>query len=136
MTRLTKQSLEAMIAALDVALAGDGFDGGDFAGMDPKHFERAREWASEHEGNIMSDNELLNAAKNAALTIGAIYEWLERVEKAGGATSIEGVAACNAMLKSLRKNADRTEKLVMEPLRAAIAASDPGRIVPAHGSGP
>lgn len=73
----------------------------------------------------MSDNhELLNAAKNAALIIGAIYEWLERVEKAGGATSIEGVAACHAMLKSLRKNAGRTETLVMVPLRSAIAKAD------------
>ena len=72
----------------------------------------------------MTDEKLLNAAKNAALTIGAIYEWLDRVEKAGGATSISGVAACNAMLTSLRKNADRTEKLVMKPLREAIEAAE------------
>lgn len=73
----------------------------------------------------MSTNEdLLKAATVAAATIGAIYEWLERVERAGGATSISGVAACNAMLTSLRKNADRTEKLVMEPLRAAIAEAE------------
>lgn len=64
--------------------------------------------------------DLMAASKNAAATIGAIYQWLERVEKAGGATSLEGVASCNAMLKSLRKNADRTETLVMAPLRAAI----------------
>lgn len=69
----------------------------------------------------MADADLLKAAKNAAATIGAIYEWVDRVEKAGGATSLAGVAACHAMLTSLRKNADRTEKLVMEPLRAAIA---------------
>lgn len=69
---------------------------------------------------MSTEQELLTAAKTAALTIGAIYSWLERVEKAGGATSIEGVAACNAMLTSLRKNADRTDKLVMAPLRAAI----------------
>lgn len=67
------------------------------------------------------NEELLNAAKNAAATIAAIYQWLEMVEKEGGATSIAGVAKCNAMLKSLRKNADRTEQLVMAPLRAAIA---------------
>lgn len=67
------------------------------------------------------DKELLKAATNAAATIDAIYQWLDRVEKAGGASSISGVAECNAMLKSLRKNADRTEKLVMEPLRAAIS---------------
>ena len=65
--------------------------------------------------------ELLEAAKVAAATIGAIYEWVERVEKAGGATSVSGVAACHAMLKSLRKNAPRTESLVMAPIRAAIA---------------
>lgn len=68
----------------------------------------------------MSDEKLLKAAVNAAATITAIYEWLERVEKAGGATSISGLAACNAMLKSLRKNAPRTEKLVMKPLRGLI----------------
>lgn len=73
---------------------------------------------------MIAEQELLTAAKNAALTIGAIYSWLERVEKAGGATSIEGVAACHAMLTSLRKNADRTEKLVMVPLRAAIDKSE------------
>lgn len=73
----------------------------------------------------MSDNgELLRAAANAAAVIGSIYEWLDRVEKAGGATSISGIAACNAMLKSLRKNADRTEQLVMVPLRAAIKAKE------------
>ena len=70
------------------------------------------------------DKDLLTAAKNAALTIGAIYEWVERVEKLGGATSIQGVAACNAMLKSLRANAPRNEKLVMEPLRIAIAEAE------------
>jgi hypothetical protein len=68
----------------------------------------------------MADEKLLKAAMNAAATIGAIYQWLEMVEKAGGATSIEGVAKCNAMLASLRKNAGRTEKLVMQPLREAI----------------
>ena len=73
----------------------------------------------------MSDTneDLLKAAKNAAATIVAIYEWLDRVEKAGGATSISGVAACHAMLTSLRKNADRTETLVLAPLRAAIEAA-------------
>jgi hypothetical protein len=73
---------------------------------------------------MTDDTELLNAAKNAAATIAAIYQWLDRVEKAGGATSISGVASCNAMLTSLRKNADRTETLVMVPLRAAIAKAE------------
>ena len=70
------------------------------------------------------DQELLNAAKNAAATIGAIYQWLEMVEKEGGATSLAGVAKCHAMLTSLRKNADRTERLVMKPLREAIAKAE------------
>lgn len=47
MVRLATPILEAIAAALDAALAGDGFDGGDFDGMDPKHFERAREWVEQ-----------------------------------------------------------------------------------------
>lgn len=70
------------------------------------------------------DIDLLKAAKNAAAVIGAVYTWVDRVEKAGGATSISGVAACHAMLKSLRANASRNEKLVMEPLRSAIAKAE------------
>ena len=65
-------------------------------------------------------DELRSAAVNAAALLAGVYEWLDRVEKAGGATSIEGVAACHAMIKSLRKNKPRVEKLVMEPLRAAL----------------
>mgnify|MGYP003652295519 CR=1 FL=1 len=71
----------------------------------------------------MKDDDLYKAAVNAAATISAIYEWLERVEKAGGAGSISGVASCHAMLTSLRKNAGRTDKLVMDPLRKAIEAA-------------
>lgn len=47
MTRLTRSLLEAMAAALDTALAGDGFDGGDFDGMDRSKFEDARDWVSQ-----------------------------------------------------------------------------------------
>lgn len=47
MPRLTKPLLNAIAAALDSALAGEGFDGGDFDGMDKEHFERARDWVSE-----------------------------------------------------------------------------------------
>lgn len=72
----------------------------------------------------LTDPDLLTCAKHAAATIAAIYQWLERVEAAGGATNISGIASCNAMLKSLRKNADRTEQLVMAPLRAAIAKAE------------
>lgn len=45
MPRLTRPLLKAIWAALDAALAGDGFDGGDFAGMNPDYFRRARDWA-------------------------------------------------------------------------------------------
>jgi hypothetical protein len=45
--KLTKRLLDAIGAALDAALAGEGFDGGDFAGLDPKAFEQARQWVSE-----------------------------------------------------------------------------------------
>jgi hypothetical protein len=60
------------------------------------------------------------ALRAAAAVIGSIYQHLERVENAGGATSLSGIAACNTMLKSLRKNASRVETLVMEPARAAL----------------
>lgn len=45
--RLTKPLLDAIGAALDAALAGEGFEGGDFDGMNRDHFERAREWVSQ-----------------------------------------------------------------------------------------
>lgn len=72
----------------------------------------------------MADKELLTAATNAAATIGAIYEWVARVDAAGGPICLSGIAECNAMLKSLRKNAERTEKLIMEPLRNAIRLAE------------
>lgn len=73
---------------------------------------------------LMDENKRLREAlTNAAATIGAVYQWLDMVEKAGGATSISGIAKCHAMLASLRKNAARTEKLVMVPARAALAGS-------------
>jgi hypothetical protein len=56
----------------------------------------------------------------SSAVISAVYQQLERVEKEGGATSLSGIAACNTMLKSLRKNAARVETLVMEPARAAL----------------
>lgn len=65
--------------------------------------------------------ELLKAATNAAAMLGAVYQWLDQVQAAGGATSISGVAKCNAMLKSLESNRERADKLVIAPLKAAIA---------------
>lgn len=71
---------------------------------------------------IEQNKALLNAASNAAAMLGAVYEWLDRVKANGGATSISGIASCNAMIKSLEANRSRAETLVMEPLRAAIAS--------------
>ena len=69
----------------------------------------------------MSDD-LLRAATNAAATLAAVYEWVDRVKAEGGATSIAGVAKCNAMLASLEKNRVRCEELIFAPLREAIEA--------------
>ena len=66
------------------------------------------------------EDDLLGAATNAAATLGAIYEWVDRVRDAGGPTCISGVAACNAMLASLENNRNRVEVLIMQPLRDAI----------------
>jgi hypothetical protein len=66
------------------------------------------------------NDDLMKSAKAAALVIGSIYDWLDRVEDAGGTTSISGIAACHAMLKSLRKNGPRIEETVMAPLRKAM----------------
>jgi 5,10-methenyltetrahydromethanopterin hydrogenase len=64
--------------------------------------------------------ELERALTASAATIGAFYQHLERVEAAGGATSISGIATCNTMLKSMRKNANRVEDLIMKPARALL----------------
>lgn len=42
--RLTQPLLEAIESALNSALAGEGFHGGDFDGQNPEHFQRALEW--------------------------------------------------------------------------------------------
>lgn len=82
------------------------------------------EIVSKHEAApVKADPTLLTVAKNAAATIGAIYEWVARVETAGGATTMSGIATCHAMITSLRKNAQRTDDLVIKPVRAAIAAA-------------
>lgn len=97
---------------------------GDFGSeADARLIAAAHELLSDHKRMSAEIERLREALTNAAATIGAIYEWVGRIEKAGGATSISGVAACHAMLKSLRKNADRTDKLIMQPVRAALASS-------------
>lgn len=49
MAKLTKPLLEAMEEALNAALAGEGFDSGDFAGLNRDHFERALAWVHEQQ---------------------------------------------------------------------------------------
>ena len=73
----------------------------------------------------MSDEKLLKAATVAAATLDAVYQWVDRVEKAGGATSLSGIAECHAMLKSLRNNEKRCRELVMKPLADAIREATP-----------
>lgn len=67
----------------------------------------------------MSDD-LLKSAKNAIAVIGSFYEWIDRVENAGGTTCISGVAECHAMIASLKKNKPRLNELVIKPLQSAI----------------
>lgn len=74
---------------------------------------------------MSDDKELLKAASAAAAMLGAVYEWLDRVEKAGGTKSLSGIASCHAMHESLKKNRNRAETLVMQPLREAIAKATP-----------
>ncbi len=68
-------------------------------------------------------DDLMRAALNAAATLDAVYQWVDRVEAAGGATSIQGVAACHAMLTSFKKNRARCEAMIMAPLRAQVSAA-------------
>jgi len=68
----------------------------------------------------MSDD-LVKAAVLAQNTIEAIYQWVDKVEKAGGTTSIEGIAVAHAMFKSLQSNRSRLDKLITQPLEKALA---------------
>lgn len=65
---------------------------------------------------------LFTAAVNAAATLGAFYEWCDRVAKCGGPTCLSGIAECDAMIKSMEKSRTRVKTLVLEPLNAAIEA--------------
>lgn len=47
MPRLTRPLLNAMARSLGAALAGAGFDGGDFDGENQEHYERALDWVQE-----------------------------------------------------------------------------------------
>lgn len=72
------------------------------------------------------NDDLLRAATNAAATLGAVYQWVDRVRAAGGPTCISGIAACKAMIDSLEKNRKRCDDLITEPLRKAIALAKTG----------
>lgn len=63
------------------------------------------------------------ALAKAAATIQAFYQWIDMIEEAGGATTISGVAKCNAFLASMKKNRSRVEQLVMEPARTALTTA-------------
>lgn len=69
---------------------------------------------------MTKEKTLLEAAVNAVAMLDAVYQWVDRVEKAGGTTCIAGIAECHAMLTSLKKNRKRTDDLIMAPLRKAI----------------
>ena len=78
------------------------------------------------EPTLLEKPDVLKAAQNAAAMLGAVYQWLDQVNAAGGATNIAGIAKCHAMIKSLEKNRERAETLVMAPLRKAIAEAAGG----------
>lgn len=69
---------------------------------------------------MTKEEKLIKAAKNAHMVIGGFYQWLDMVDAEGGATSISGVAKCNAMLKSMRDQRKRIDELVSDPLIEAI----------------
>jgi hypothetical protein len=65
-----------------------------------------------------------SAAVNAAAFIAAIYEHVDRVDAAGGTASISGISACHAMLKSLKAQRSRVDKLIIAPLVEAIKSGE------------
>ncbi|MCO5066884.1 MAG: hypothetical protein M9924_21180 [Rhizobiaceae bacterium] len=66
MVKLTKPLLEAMASALAAALAGE-FDGGDFEGEDPHHFERAAQWIAEELERRAARSNRMTAAEAAVV---------------------------------------------------------------------
>jgi hypothetical protein len=74
----------------------------------------------------MTDNEkeLIHVASRAHAALTAIYQWVDRVDKAGGTTCIAGVAEAHAMMKSMRANRKRLDALITEPLLSAIAKAE------------
>ena len=74
----------------------------------------------------MSDD-LVKAAVNAQNAIHAIYQWVDKVEAAGGTASIEGIAVAHAMFKSLKNNREKLDRLITEPLEKALAELTGGK---------
>lgn len=68
----------------------------------------------------MADENLIRIAGNAAATIRAVYQWVDRVKEAGSTTTVSGVAACHAMLTSLETNHHRVNSAILDPLDDAI----------------
>ena len=68
----------------------------------------------------MSNKELVRCATNALDLINSFYMWLDTVDRAGGTTSIAGVAKAHKMLNSMRTNRPTVRRLITSPLLAAI----------------
>jgi hypothetical protein len=73
----------------------------------------------------MADDKLIKAAVNASNIIHAFYQWIDKIEEAGGARTISGVATCHAFLESMKKQKPRIDRLVMKPLEAELNAKKP-----------
>jgi hypothetical protein len=72
-------------------------------------------------GQMTNEEKLIAAASNAANTILAFYVFVDRIEKVGGTTSLSGIAACHAMIESMKKNRSRLDKLIIDPINEVIA---------------
>ena len=70
--------------------------------------------------NATDEQKMILALKQAVLTIDAIYQWVDRIETAGGTTSMEGIAVAHAMIASMKKNRARVGSLIAVPLRNAM----------------
>lgn len=70
-----------------------------------------------------SVSEEVKCLSAAVLVIDSFYEWLDRIEELGGATTIEGISACHSFLESMRRNEPRLKKLVIDPSVTLIKKS-------------
>lgn len=71
----------------------------------------------------MDDNQ--KALAHAAAALQAIYQWVDRVNDAGGCGTISGIATANSMIASLNKNRARFQSLIVDPINAALAGDRP-----------